>query len=180
MAIAVAFDEQELVILAQRGMPAAKYGIPRGTWFWTGAVLGDASGGSLTMLFTLSVRVKTDWVLSLVNGSWLKNNSTAAGVKLTWNSGPIFRDPLAALVTNPSWREQGAANTNAAEASFSPEISRDERLIAVGEPALAGGFTIAAWETDVNTDTVSYQVSMWGLVYDWKTFYRGQGPQSPL
>ncbi len=180
MSIAVAFDEQELSILQQSGMPPARYGIPRGTWFWTGAALGDASGGNVGILFFLTERVKTDWVLSLVLGSMLADDAVTGGVRLTWNSGPIFRDPLVTGVTNPSWREAATVVPVSLGSGFTPAMSMDERLVAVGEPKIAGSFTVAEWVRATNTDGTIYQVAMWGLLYDWRTFYRGAPPQSPL
>ena len=175
MSINAAFDEQELIILEQVGLAPGRYGTPRDTWFWTGAMKGDASGGLVDMVFQITESRKNDWVLSLMCGTALSTLLGAGDSSFTWNSGPIFRDPYTTGVTNPSWREVGLRGRSsvAAVTAFSPHIAQDERLVAVGEPHITGNFSVAGWTWDDNVNLGVYQVSMWGLLYDWKTFYRG-------
>lgn len=179
MSVIVAFDEQELAIFRQERMPAGKFGQPIGTWFWTGAVLGDATGGVISISFSLSEAIKNRWVLSLVNGTLFTNADPGAVFgSLVWNSGPIYRDSLTTGATNPSWAEIQAVNRNTTlnQGTFTPRIAVDERLIGIGEPQLTGNFIVCTWVQNGNINTVTYMVAMWGLLYAWQTFARGRAP----
>lgn len=172
MAINAAFDAQELAIIRQRGLPPDQFGQPGGTWFWTGALRGDASGGIITVLFTLSFIEKRRRVLLLKNATHSVQRDTTASVSFGWTTGPIFRDPFATSQTNPIFRESGPFVLGSSRSAFAPTIARDGRLITFGDPAIAGGQSVAEWRTAENNNGTLYSYALWGVFYPWETFFR--------
>lgn len=174
MAIAVTFTQGTMNILRQTNMPPGRYGQPQGTWWWMGAISGDASGGNTLFQFTIAERFKNQWAFSLQCATIRANaNFGAPAVRFSWNSGP--EKEISGALFNPTYQEIGTFVSSAGlvAAGFAPPMSFDERLIALGDPQIAGAFGMSEWEIAANINGATTIVTMWGLLYDWSTFYRG-------
>lgn len=181
MSVLVTFLDGTLNLLRQTNMPPTDLGQPQGTWWWMGAISGDASGGITQFTFQFRERFKNRNVLALHNAGWRSVSAFGAVDALfSWNTGP--EKEISGAQFNPTFAQNLTTEASASfgQASFNPPIARDRRLIALGDPQIPGAFTVSTWVINANINGATSTVTMWGLFYDWGTFYRGAPATRPL
>lgn len=165
------------------GRRSSPFGEVDGVWYGLVAGDGDASGGNISLNGRLSFDRKEDWVYILGALETTTNQSLGGDDTLTQvNTGPLI--PTAAVATtvqNPSFMITGDAGPGAAGIVTSAHRANggsDYRagMPIFGDKRLDGIFLMlaAAWAT--NTDGATYQMSSWGFLIEYQSFFRNRPP----
>lgn len=144
------------------------------------AVDGDVSGGNVSLSGQLSFERKEDWVYILGNVSMSANTVSDIGDTLTQvNTGPLI--PTLPGTTNPSFSIGGQSRiivNNAISVSQLVDGGADPRagMPIFGDKRLSGAFLMIAGATEANIDGATYQLSAWGWLVNYSSFFRNVNP----
>jgi len=164
------------------GQRPSAYGPVDGIWYGLVAGDGDASGGNVTLNGSLSFDRKEDWVYILGAITASKNGSGEGEVFLQANSGPLIpTDAVATTVRNPSFSTGGqmlaiANNSVSLATSLTGGAFPFAGMPIFGDKRITGTFLMNAAGFEINTDGATYQMSSWGFLIKYESFFRNVRP----
>ncbi len=163
----------------QGGQRPSPYGPVDGIFYGVVSGDGDNTGGNFTLSGSLSFDRKEDWIYVLGGINTSRNVADISELFTQINSGPLI--PTGSAVVNPSFSRAGpskAVTNNNITTSESLEGGGDIRtgMPIFGDKRLAGNFLMAAAGWAENTDAVTYQMSVWGWLIRYQSFFRNVLP----
>lgn len=161
------------------GRRPSPYGDVDGVWYGVVSGDGDATGGNVTLNGRLSFDRKEDWVYILGAIDVSVNNAVITPYFTQVNSGPLI--PTASAVQNPSFHKGGdsfAVLNNAVSLGQLATGGADNRagIPIFGDKRIAGIFLMLAAGFGINTDGATYQMSSWGFLIEYSSFFRNRPP----
>lgn len=162
------------------GRRQTTYGPVDGLFYGVIAGDGDASGGNVTLNGNVSFDRKEDWIYILQNVS-TTFNTALAGVDafIVAATGPLIPTPTA--VANPAFHVGGEMLNivNNGVTIFTPTDAGQspfKDLPVFGDKRIAGPLSLLAAGFEVNTNTVTYQLSVFGFLVRYQSFFRNLAP----
>ena len=183
MAVAIVRTDSWVSHLPFVGGPRpSAFGPVDGIWYGLLAGDGDVSGGNFSLSGNLSFDRKEDWIYVFGGLSTSTNQVTTTNAFTQVNTGPkIPTDATAVVVQNPSFSRGGNAdpiNANAMTVADLFEGGSDSRagMPLFGDKAIPGNFLMIAAGWEVNTNGATYQLSSWGFLIRYNSFFRDRPP----
>jgi len=181
MAVAVISTDTWIERLLFTGRRQTEMGPADGLFFGTLAGTGDASGGNLTLNGLISEQRKEDWVYQIKGLSASINAIAAQEAFIVAATGPLI--PTGTTVANPSFHLSGGMNAipNNAVTTFGlnsgsggKDIFTD--LLVFGDKKIAGTLGLIAMGFETNTNLAIFQLSIWGFLFRYSSFFRNVSP----
>lgn len=164
------------------GQRPSPYGQVDGIWYGLIAGDGDAGGGNFTINGRLSEDRKEDWVYLLGNISSSLNTDSGQEGFTQVNTGPLIpTEATTTTVRNPSFTVggtfQGISN-GAITTSQNVNGGIDPRagMPIFGDKRIPGIFLMLAALWQNNVDGTTYQMSAWGWLIKYESFFRNVRP----
>lgn len=183
MAVAIIETDTWLTHLPFVGGPRpTSYGLVDGIFYGLVAGDGAAGGGNVTLNGLVSFERKEDWIYVLQDVSSSHNSANSGDVFSVHATGPLIpTGATATTVSNPSFHTGGVSfpiTGNALSLSRpntgGPYPFKD--LPIFGDKKIPGTLALSAvgWET--NVDGATYQMSIWGWLIQYQSFFRNRPP----
>ena len=179
MAVAILATDTWITHLPFTGQRPSPFGPVDGIWYGLLAGDGAAGGGNFSLNGSLSFDRKEDWVYILGALETTTNQSIGGTDVLTQvNTGPLIpTGAVATSVTNPSFMATGDAGAGGAATVTSAHRlngGADYRagLPIFGDKRIPGTFLMLAAAWGLNTDGATYQLSAWGFLIRYQSFFR--------
>lgn len=162
------------------GRRQTNFGAVDGIWYGVGSVLGDNTGGNISISCRLSEERKEDWVYVVQDVDLTVNADFDGEAFVQVNTGPLI--PTATAVTNPTFNQGGAMKgiSNNAIAMFklnSAGASPFQGMPVFGDKKIAGVFLMIAGAFGTNTDGATHTLSAWGWLINYNSFFRNVDPR---
>lgn len=179
MAVAIIATDTWIQHLLFTGTRQTVQGPADGMFFGVVSGDGDAGGGNVTLNGLISSERKTDFVYLTQGVSASINEATALDAFIVMATGPKI--PTASAVQNPSFHQGGVMDAiannavsvyNRSDGGQSPF----KDLITFGDPSIAGALALIAAGFGTNIDGVTYQLSVWGFLFRYGSFFRNVSP----
>ena len=184
MAVAILATDGWIQHLPFVGGPRpTEFGPVDGIWYGLVAGDGDASAGNVSLNGRLSFDRKEDWIYIFGGMTTTKNAVAGEAVFTQINTGPLIpTGAVATTVNNPSFSIGGNADPVTGHALTTGDITsggndRRRGMPIFGDKRIPGIFLMlaAGWET--NTDGATYQMSSWGFLIKYNSFFRDVPPR---
>ncbi len=161
------------------GSRPSAFGPVDGIWYGVVSGTGDNTGGNFTMSGRLSFDRKEDWVYILGAISTTISANSLQDVFTQVNTGPLI--PTQSTVTNPSFSkgdESFSVANNNLTVSDHLKGGADPRagMPIFGDKKIPGIFLMLASGWEVNIDAAVYQMSSWGFLIRYQSFFRNRPP----
>lgn len=155
------------------------YGPADGLFFGNLAVDGDGTGGIVDLQGRISRDRKEDWVYLLKGRSSQVFADNNGEIATFLGTGPVI---VAGATTSPSFtaldnmvNDATLAFSSGSSGNFgSPGRPLEQFLF--GDRNLAGDYGMITSRFSVNTTAALYQVSIWGFIFRYQSFFRGVPP----
>lgn len=180
MAVAILATDTWVQHLPFEGGPRdSEFGPIDGVWFGLVSGDGDATAGNLTLNGRLSFERKEDWIYVLGGLSVSINTVQSMAVFTQVNTGPLI--PSASAVVNPSFSIGGNMDNVTGNAITTGNVTaggNDPRrgMPIFGDKRIAGIFLMLAAGFETNIDGATYQMSSWGSLIRYQSFFRNRPP----
>ncbi len=164
------------------GQRPSPYGMVDGIWYGLIAGDGDATGDQVQLNGNLSFDRKEDWIYVLGGVGASVNAEFTADVFIQVNSGPLIpTSAVATTVRNPSFTIGGSQDpmgTLALSVVQPLTGGADPRagMPIFGDKRIPGLFLMMNASWSVNTNLASYQLSSWGWLIEYQSFFRNRPP----
>jgi len=161
------------------GRRQTEFGPIDGLFYGVLSTTGDASAGNLTLNGLVSFDRKEDWVYILQKVSLSTNVSTAARTAfIVAATGPVI--PTASAVVNPSFHVAGplVPIINNVVSTFQTNEGSEtpfKDLPLFGDKKLAGSIALIAAGFQDNDNGTVYQMSIYGWLIRYSSFFRNLG-----
>jgi len=162
------------------GRRQTEFGPIDGLFYGVVAVTGDATGGNATLNGNVSFDRKEDWVYLLKKISLSRTGVVAAGDKVfvVAATGPSIA--AGGPITNPSFHMGGdleGITNNDVSVMGHLDGAGDHftDLPIFGDKKLAGPLSMVASGLENNVDAVVYQLSVYGWLIRYSSFFRNLG-----
>jgi len=180
MAVAIISTDSWIQHLPFVGGPRpSEFGPVDGVWYGLIAGDGAAGGGNFTISGNLSFDRKEDWVYILGGIGTSVNTATTVGDGFTVvNTGPLIpTGATATTVNNPSFPRAGSSFGVSGNSVGTLDLSaggKDSRIgmPIFGDKKISGTFLMIAAGWQVNIDGATYQLSSWGFLIRYNSFFR--------
>lgn len=179
MAVAIIAVDTWITHLPFSSPRPSSFGMIDGIFYGVVSGDGDNTGGNFTLNGQISFNRKEDWIYVIQNVS-LSRNDVLAGENgfIVAATGPLI--PTASAVANPSFHsadENMKDITNNVVTIFTPNSPAPfNGMPSFGDKKIAGPLALIAAGLETNTDAVTYQLSIWGFLITYRTFFRGVSP----
>jgi len=140
---------------------------------------GDNTGGNFTLNGLVSFDRKEDWIYILKKVSLTRNSATAnLNAFIVASTGPAIATGSA--VANPSFHVAGTmpfvtGNNITTLSTNQGGKSIFEDLPIFGDKHIAGPLALIAAGFDTNTDAITFQLSVYGWLIRFQSFFRNLG-----
>jgi len=164
------------------GQRPSPFGMVDGIWYGLGAGDGAAGGGNFTISLRLSEERKEDWVYILGGIAASVNTPLASDVFVQVNTGPLIpTGAVATTVNNPSFSSGGVwggvvNNAISASHNLSGGSAAGVGMPIFGDKRIPGLFLMMAMGAEANVDGATYQLSSWGFLIKYESFFRNVRP----
>jgi len=143
---------------------------------------GDASAGNFTLNGNVSFDRKEDWIYILKKFSLTRNDLPAGQVAFAVAAtGPVI--PTGSTVTNPSFHVGGTLFEVTGNAVSVFDVNTGggkqfEDIPIFGDKRLPGPLSMIAAGFQTNDNTVTYQLSVYGWLIKYQSFFRNLVPST--
>ncbi len=180
MAVDELVQDTWLAHLPYAGPPRdTQFGLMDGIFYGNLAVVGDGSGGNVSLTGELSRDKKEDWVYVLGGYSATRNTAISTNMSVLFTSGPRNQRVSGVGSAFQIFRIAGPISLGAGVATY-PGGEQGAPFIGTplfGDKKITAGHTLAAVEFGTNTSGTTYTFSMWGYLIKYATFFRGVPPE---
>lgn len=179
MAVAVIATDTWLSRLLFTGPRPTDFGPADGLFFGVIAGAGDASGGNFTLNGNVSADRKEDWVYLIKGVSASIAAAAAQEAFIVAATGPLI--PTATTVANPSFHTAGVMESLSSNAVTVYNLNTGGQppftdLLVFGDKRIAGPLSLIAMGFQLNTDLAVHQISIWGFLFRYSSFFRNVRP----
>ena len=134
---------------------------------------GDGSGGDVILNGNVSFARKEDWIYEIQQVTPVRDAQAATQVDLAFSTGPIIPSGGAGTAF-PIFRwASPMENGGSPSMGLSPRETAWHGLVVFGDKKISGDFTLVQATFGVNTNGGGYSMAIWGFLYRYATFFRG-------
>lgn len=154
------------------------FGPADGLWYGVLSIAGDATGGGVNLIGSLSPDRKEDWVYVVQGLSVVTNDDTVGDeIAIQVATGPLT--PTESIITNAVFGLAGSmsrSTVNDLSTFPNSETPPWQGLLCFGDKRIAGNYVWLTILMGTNTNLRIYTGSMWGWLFEYKSFFRNLPP----
>jgi len=154
------------------------YGPVDGNFYGHMSVVGDATGGIVTINGILSFDRKEDWIYIMGGLNLERVNANPITMEFAIQTGPLIPSAGAAQ-RNPVFSMAGAPEPGVTRQSINDVNGQGGAFVGLpffGDKKVAGAINLVQAIFTQNTNTNVYNLSIWGWIVRYASYFRGVSP----